>query len=110
MRAGTVLVLGLTAVAAGGAVYFGLQVNDAEKKYKANPNRDDFDRFNKSKLLTNVSIGVAVVGAGVGTFLLIKDLNRKVPEKTSQKRSSPHVAFDVAPTRGGGMLVGSGSF
>ena len=108
VRAGTWLMFGLTAVAAGGAVYFGLQVNDAEKKYNDKPNKSDFDRFNQDKLYTNIGIGVAVVSAGIGMFLLVKDLNRKVPAK---KAALPvRVSFDVAPLMGGGVLVSRGEF
>jgi len=111
VRPTTWLMFGLTAVATGGAVYFGLQVNDAEKKYNESPNQDDFDRFSKNKLLTNVSIGVAAVSAGVGTYLLIKDLGRKQPAATeaSRPRRLP-VAIDVAPLSGGAVLMGSGRF
>ena len=93
---------------AGGAVYFGLQVNDAESSFNDHPNQDDYDRFNKNKLFTNISIGVAAVGAGVGTYLLIKDLGRK--EKQTSVRHHLPVAVDAVPLQGGGMLLGSGRF
>jgi hypothetical protein len=108
VRAGTWLMFGLTAVAAGGAVYFGLQVNDAEKKYNDRPNRDDYDRFNKNKLYTNIGIGVAVVSAGVGTFLLIKDLNRKVAAKKA--RIGPRPSFDAVALPGGGWVTAAAQF
>jgi hypothetical protein len=109
IRAPTWIAFGLAAVGAGGAVYFGLQVNDAEKSFNDNPNQDDYDRFNKNKLFTNVGIGVAVVGAGVGTYLLIKDLGRKPKKETSYRRALP-VTVDAVPMHGGGMLMGSGRF
>jgi tetratricopeptide (TPR) repeat protein len=111
VRAPTLIAFGVAAAAAGAGVYFGLQVNDAEKKYNDNPNRDDYDRFNKSKLFANVGFGVAIVGAGVGTFLLIKDLNRKVPAESARvhRRQLP-VTIDVAPLSGGGFVMGSGHF
>lgn len=109
VRAPTLILFGLTAVAAGGAVYFGLQVNDAEKKYNDQPTREEYDRFNQNKLYTNIAIGVAGVSAAVGTFLLIKDLGRKVPaEKSAQHSRSP--SLGVAPLKGGGVLVGAGHF
>ncbi|MCC6903358.1 MAG: hypothetical protein IT377_30575 [Polyangiaceae bacterium] len=107
VRAPTWIMFGLTAVAAGGAVYFGLAVNDAEKKYDENPNRDDYDRFNQNKLFTNIAIGVAGVSAGVGTFLLIKDLSRKVPADKSSG-TAPRVGFSPLP--GGGFVAGTGRF
>src|SRR5690606_38853472 len=85
IRAVTWIAYGVAAIGAGGAIYFGLQVNDAEDAYDENPNRDDLDRFNDNKLLTNVSLGVAVVGAGLGTFFLIQDLGSK-PEKKARYR------------------------
>ena len=51
------------------------QVVDARDSFESKPNRDDFDRFNQNKLLTNVFVGVAVVGAGLGTILLVNDLD-----------------------------------
>ena len=107
VRAPTLILFGLTAVAAGGAVYFGLAVNDAEKKYNERPNREDYDRFNQNKLFTNIAIGVAGVSAGVGTFLLIKDLGRKVP---ADKQSATAPRVGVAPLPGGGFVVGAGQF
>lgn len=107
VRAPTFIMFGLTAIAAGGAVYFGLQVNDAEKKYNEKPTREEYDRFNQNKLFTNISIGVAGVSAAVGTFLLIKDLGRKVP---AEKSASKLPTVGVAPLPGGGAFVGAGSF
>jgi tetratricopeptide (TPR) repeat protein len=105
----TIAVLGLGVVAAGGAVYFGLQVNDAEKSYNDDPNQDDLDRFKKNKLYTNVCIGAAVVGLGLGTFLLVKDLNRKVPAKASAKRRQP-ISVGFMPLAGGGVLSSAARF
>jgi len=106
----TIVVLGVGVVGAAGAVYFGLQVNDAEKKYNEEPTQEELDRFNKNKLFTNVCIGAAVVGVGVGTFLLIKDLGRKQtkPSETARKRLPVHV--DLVPLAGGAALSGSGRF
>jgi tetratricopeptide (TPR) repeat protein len=117
VRAPTLVMFGLTAVAAGGAVYFGLAVNDSEKKYAEQPTREQYDRFNQNKLFTNIAIGVAGVSAGVGTYLLIKDLGRKVPaddpgksreREKARARELPRVG--VVPVRGGGFLVSAGSF
>jgi hypothetical protein len=101
----TWIAFGVAAVGAGGAVYFGLQVNDAEKAYNDDPNQDDYDRFNQNKLFTNIGIGVAVVGAGVGTVLLIGDLGKK------KKKPEP-VGFmpEVAPIAGGAVVGGRGIF
>lgn len=98
---------GVAAIGVGGAVYFGLQVNDAEQSYNDDPNQDDLDRFNQNKLLTNVSLGVAVVGAGVGTFFLIRDLSGK---KKTPAEPVGRVPVDVAPVHGGAVLIGRGRF
>ncbi|MBK7586632.1 MAG: hypothetical protein IPI67_41405 [Myxococcales bacterium] len=109
VRAPTLILLGLTAVAAGGAVYFGLQVNDAEKKFDDKPTREQYDRFNSNKLYTNIAIGVAGVSAAVGTYLLITDLGRKVPaEKSAPRARLPNVG--VTPLPGGGAIFGVGQF
>lgn len=110
IKATTWLMFGVAAVAAGGAVYFGLQVNDAEKKYNDAPNQEDYDRFNRNKLFTNVSIGVAVLGAGLGTFFLLQDSGKK--SETAQSARPRRLPFDVgvAPLSGGGAFVGSGRF
>ena len=103
----TLAMFGVAAVGVGAGVYFGLQVNDAEDSYNADPNQDDLDRFNQNKLLTNVSFGVAIVGAGLGTFFLIQDLGRGKKKPAAAARFTP---VDVAPLAGGAMVVGRGRF
>ena len=103
----TLAMFGVAAVGVGAGVYFGLQVNDAEDSYNADPNQDDLDRFNQNKLLTNVSFGVAIVGAGLGTFFLIQDLGRGKKKPAEAARFTP---VDVAPLAGGAMVVGRGRF
>ncbi len=100
----TWVALGVGVAGAGAAVYFGLQVNDAESAYNDKPNQDDLDRFNSNKLLTNVSIGVSAVGLGLGTYFLIRDLGKKEP--TTAGRSF----VDVAPVPGGAVVVSRGRF
>jgi tetratricopeptide (TPR) repeat protein len=95
--------LGVGVVGAGAAVYFGLQVNDAERAYNDQPNQDDFDRFDQNKLLTNVSIGVSALGLGLGTYFLIRDLGKK-PQTSATRR------IDVSPVPGGAVLLSSGRF
>lgn len=106
IRAPTFIAFGIAAVGLGGGIYFGLQMNDAEKKYNDEPNRDDLDRFKKSKLFANVGFGVAAAGAITGTILLVLDLGRK-PKKAAL--SQPFL-LDVAPQPGGGVFLGSGHF
>jgi hypothetical protein len=91
-------------------VYFGLQVNDAEKSYNDRPNQDDFDRFNKNKLYANVCIGAAVVGVGAGTFFLIRDLNRKTPKPSESLGKASFVNVGFVPLARGGLVSGAGRF
>ncbi|MBX3127243.1 MAG: hypothetical protein KF718_11045 [Polyangiaceae bacterium] len=107
VRALTWVSLGVGVAAGGAAVYFGLQVNDAESKFNERPNREDFDRFNDNKLYTNISLGVSAVGVGLGTVLLIGDLGRKAEPEREARRWHGVAAV---PLRGGGVVVGSGSF
>lgn len=106
IRAPTFIAFGLAAVGLGGGIYFGLQVNDAEKKYNDDPNQDDLDRFKKNKLYANIGFGVAAAGAITGTILLVMDLNRK-PAKAGLSRP---ISLDYAPQPGGGVFLGSGRF
>lgn len=108
---------GVGVVGLAGTAVFGLQANSAANSYDANPNRSDYDRFNQDKLLTNISLGVGIVGVGVGTVLLLGDLKRshEAPQSDTSRGSRPHhsasVAVDVAPLpRGGGMVVTRGRF
>ncbi len=106
IRALTLISLGVGVAAGGAAVYFGLQVNDAEKSYNAAPNRDDLDRFEQNKLFTNVSLGVSAVGLGLGTYLLVKDLGRKEAPQAARRRPT----LTVVPTPSGAFVLGSGRF
>jgi tetratricopeptide (TPR) repeat protein len=105
---------GVGVVGLAGTAVFGLQANSAANSFDQNPNRDDYDRFNQDKLLTNISLGVGVVGVGVGTVLLLSDLKRSrtAPQSdTSRTRHGGSVAVDVAPLpRGGGMVTARGRF
>ncbi|MEB2323715.1 MAG: hypothetical protein OZ921_14485 [Sorangiineae bacterium] len=96
-----------------GALVFGIQANSAASSFDERPNRDDYDAFNTSKLLTNVCLGVGLVGVGVGTALLVGDL-KKSPAQPAREAARPaargFVTVDVAPLRGGGALVTRGAF
>ncbi|MGE0326576.1 MAG: tetratricopeptide repeat protein [Polyangiaceae bacterium] len=106
----TYVAYGVGALGVIGGVVFGLQVNSAESSYNENPNRDDLDRFNSAKLMTNISWGIGLVGVGVGTFFLIQDL------KAGSARSGggDHAArtrrlpVDVTWSEQGALLSASG--
>jgi tetratricopeptide (TPR) repeat protein len=106
IRPPTLIAFGVGALGLGAGVYFGLQVNDAEKKYNDDPNRDDLDRFKKNKLFANIGFGVAAAGAITGTVLLVLDLTRK-PKAAALSRP---ITLDVAPQPGGGVFLGTGRF
>ncbi len=113
----TWVAFGVGVVGAAGTVVFGLQANSAYDSYNASPNRDDYDRFNQDKLITNISLGVGVVGVGVGTILLVGDLKRshKTPQSDTSREARPRhladIAVDVAPLpRGGGIVMTRGRF
>lgn len=104
---------GVGALGAFGTIYFGLQANSAANAFDARPNRQDYDRFNQSKLLTNISLGVGIVGVGVGTVLLLRDLRRShlAPENDRARIQRPGVTnVGIAPIHSGGMVLTSGRF
>jgi tetratricopeptide (TPR) repeat protein len=106
----TMVGYGVAVLGAGAAVYFGLQVNDAESSFSEAPNRDDYDRFNTNKLLTNISLGVSVVGAGVGTYFLLQDLSKKKQAEAEAEANQRHVDVDVLATPGGAAVRAFGRF
>jgi hypothetical protein len=71
-------------IGAGGTVFFGLRTRELHDEYKASPTQERLDDGNRSKLFTNVSIGVAAVGA----TLVVVDLLFFAPEKQRSARSS----------------------
>lgn len=104
---------GVAAVGVAGAVYFGLQVNDAEASFDETHSREDYDRFNDNKLLANIGWGVAVVGAGVGTVFLIQGLggeDEPAADTARRRTETGLTSLDVAPLPGGGAFVARGRF
>ncbi len=116
VRPVTWIAFGVGGVGAIGAVVFGLSANSAASSFDAQPNQTDYDTFNRNKLLTNVSLGVGIVGVGVGTVLLLRDLKkgRAAPADHTATRRGPrprgYVTVDIAPLTGGGALVTRGAF
>lgn len=107
LRPQTFIAYGVGAVGLLGGVFFGLQVNSAEDDYLARPNREDLDSFKQAKLLTNISLGVGLVGVGVGTFFLVQDLKAKgsTPSDSAAARSLP---VDLTWSPQGALLTTSG--
>jgi tetratricopeptide (TPR) repeat protein len=108
---------GVGALGLAGAAAFGLgassAADDFEAKYeRGEPNQEDYDRFGRNKLLSNVCLGVGVVGAGVGTYLLLADLKRsRTPgEAVRLTNGGTRVRFDMAPLGTGAALVARGRF
>jgi tetratricopeptide (TPR) repeat protein len=103
---------GVGAIGAAGAVVFGLQANSAANSYDSKHDRGDYDTFNRNKLLTNISLGVGVVGVGVGTVLLLRDLRHQHAAEHDEAHASGLrvTRVDVAPVASGGMVVTEGRF
>lgn len=104
----TFIAYGVGAVGLLGGVFFGLQVNAAEDDYNARPNREDLDAFNQSKLLTNISLGVGLVGVGVGTFFLVQDMKAKGSTPQDSARARRSLPLDLSWTPQGTLLTTSG--
>ncbi len=68
----------LALVGTGGTVYFGLRTQKLHDDYTTGPTQDRLDDGRRSKLLTNVSIGVIAVGA----TLMAIDLLILAPQET----------------------------
>jgi hypothetical protein len=95
-------------VAAVSAVIFGTVArgahNDAKEGCGALPgsklcsaaSRSDIDRERRFALLTDISIGLTVISAGVGTYLWMRDRKRKARERR----------FAITPTHNGVAIVG----
>jgi tetratricopeptide (TPR) repeat protein len=109
----TLIAYGVGVVGLAGAGFFALRANSAANEFddkfaRGEPNRDEYDRFNQSKLFTNIGLGVGVVGVSVGTYFLLRDLKRpaQAPKeaKSAERRALPVVA--VMPGARG-ILVGT---
>jgi tetratricopeptide (TPR) repeat protein len=107
--------VGVVGLAAGG--FFGLRANSAaddfeDKHARGEPNRDEYDRFGQSKLFANIGFGVGIVGVGVGTFFLIRDLKRPQTESNEQARAprTQKLELTAAPTPAGAFVGARGRF
>jgi len=114
IRPPTFIAYGVGAAGLLAAGFFALRANSAasdfEDKYaRGEPNRDEYDRFGQSKLFTNIGLGVGVVGVGVGTFFLLKDLKRAKAESSEQARA-PRFELSAAPVSRGAFVGARGSF
>ncbi len=104
---------GVGALGLIGGVVFGLQVNAAEDDYNQAPSQEALDRFKQNRLLTNIGFGVGLVGVGVGTFLLIQDLDG--PKQVGQRRGFGSAArlsspVDLQLSEDRAMLTARGRF
>jgi hypothetical protein len=73
----------LALVGAGGTVFFGLRTQKLHDDYTNGPTQERLDDGNQSKLFTNVSIGVAAVGA----TLIVVDLLFLAPQTERSARA-----------------------
>jgi hypothetical protein len=72
-------------VGAGAATYFWLHATDLKESYDESPKQDELDSGNQAVLFTNVSLGVAAVGAALIAVDLI--FFAPEPESKSARRS-----------------------
>lgn len=79
----------LALVGGGGTLYFGLQTRRLHDDYTSEPTQDRLDDGRRSKLFTNVSIGVAAVGAS----LVVIDLVFLAPRKSERSAWTRSGAF-----------------
>jgi hypothetical protein len=80
----------LAIVGGAGTVYFGLQTRKLHDDYTTAPTQDRLDDGRRSKLFTNVSIGVAAVGA----TLVVVDLVFFAPTKTEKTARARRGVFE----------------
>lgn len=81
--------------------------NDLKSSCSPNCSTDDTDGVKRSLLIADISLGVAIVGLGVATVLIVA--SPKGEASASGSTSSGRLT--VAPVRGGGALAGySASF
>ncbi|MCC6216022.1 MAG: hypothetical protein IT376_14240 [Polyangiaceae bacterium] len=106
---GTWISFGIGGLGLGAAAVFGLQVTDAQSSFEERPNRGDYDRFEQAKLLTNVSLGVGVVGLGLGTYLLLGDLSSE-PAADARRPPARGARVGVVPLEGGALVVTGSRF
>ncbi len=94
-------ILGLGVVGLGAALYFDLKANsDAQglrQSCAPNCKQEAVDDVERKYTFAGVSLGVGIVGVGVGTVLLLT--HRTGPAKTKASAWS----LDVSPARGGAM-------
>jgi tetratricopeptide (TPR) repeat protein len=113
----TLIAYGVGALGLAGAGFFALRANSAandfeDKFERGEPNREEYDRFNQSKLFTNIGLGVGVVGVSVGTYFLLRDLKRPAQAPDEAKGKAPRGLPVVLVSPGArGVFVGtSGRF
>ena len=85
----------LAVVGTAGTVFFGLRTERLQDEYTAAPTRDRLDDGRQSRLLTNVALGVAVVGASMALVdLLLLDHGPATAERAARRtpRPAPHLA------------------
>jgi hypothetical protein len=108
----TGLLLGTAVVATGAAVYFTIQVVDSRNAFDEHPSRQEYDRFQQKKLLTNVNIGIAIIAASVGTVLLVGDLDTddEAKPKPAALLRPKRVGLGITPYAGGAGLTALANF
>ena len=86
----------LALVGGAGTVFFGLRTERLHDDYTQEPTRERLDDGRRARLSTNVSLGVAVVGASLMLIdLLLLDGGARAPEKRARHlhQRSPRIHF-----------------
>jgi hypothetical protein len=84
-------------VSGGVAAYFGTQTTKAKSDYEDSgfTDADARDRGVRNRLITNVALGGAIVGVGVGSYLLLTSGGKK----STKGRQIPRFAIAVTGPR-----------
>jgi hypothetical protein len=104
------VLLGVGAVGLGGFAFFGLSGNSDKNKLACADTKTctdaDLDPIKKKYLYADISLGVGVISAALGTYFLVT-----APKKSeAPAEDARRLRFDVRPTRGGGFASVAGAF
>jgi hypothetical protein len=91
------IAIGVGVVSGGVAAYFGTQTTKAKSDYEDSgfTDADARDRGVRNRLITNVALGGAIVGVGVGSFLLLTSGSKS----STKGRQKPRFAIAVSGPR-----------
>jgi hypothetical protein len=104
------VLLGVGAVGLGGFAYFGLTGKSDQNKLACADSKtctdSDLDPIKKKYLFADISLGVGVVAAALGTYFLVTAPSGNA----APAQDAGRLRFDLGPTRGGGFASVAGAF